>query len=404
MDGRPLTPEEDAHLRERLPQLSDDLVREARHVTMEAWAERELEGDLVLILEGHGQLLELSAARDIGPGAAVIDSLTTSVANGRFSRLRPTSAMEAIRVPLGQEPPVALLEVLAKDWERWFDDFDRHELDELRSLHDRLNEDGSIKPGPYQLKGTRLILAALDLPAWPARKPLRAIGTSDAATLLVIADYPRVVTPGAKPMIYREAALFAPRMLPRLPFPEPCVEAAWIYPDDRMATLLGRELYGLPKRVGRVTIRDRFVEVRRTPTWFRFTWEGHTDLHDAQAGAEVLAAVRGGQYKATRPFGLLEWRRPPTLLPSFMAAWRSHPSSTASMSQLCKTAMWTKRIHSSVRLEGPELWTPPDPKPAEGRYHVPDRMGRHRTLRGVRVRAAWRFVLDLSVADGERLR
>ncbi len=130
------------------------------------------------------------------------------------------------------------------------------------------------------------MLVALDLPPWPARKPARALPFSPGCgTLLALADYPKVVTPGAETMTYREAAIFAPRLISGRP-PQLCLESRWIRPDDRMATLVGRELFGLPKRVGEVLLEDRFTEVRHGATSFRLSWERRSDFHHLEVASE----------------------------------------------------------------------------------------------------------------------
>ena len=96
---------------------------------------------------------------------------------------------------------------------------------------------------------------------------------------------PRVVTPGAETMTYREAAIFAPRLISGRP-PQLCLESRWIRPDDRMATLVGRELFGLPKRVGEVLLEDRFTEVRHVATSFRLSWERRSDFHHLEVASE----------------------------------------------------------------------------------------------------------------------
>lgn len=402
MDGRRLIADEEEALRARLPALTQDLVDAARTLELEPWAERGLEQDLLFVIEGHGRFFSLDVGRSLGPGGIAVDPLSTTEANQRFSVFRAENHARVVRVPLGERPPVALLDALAEDWEDWFEEMDAKEAVELRSLHDRLNEDGSIKPGPYTLERTRLILVALDRVAWPAKKPLRAIPFApDCGTLLVIADYPRVLTPGAEAMVYREAALFAPRIVASLRAPTPCVEAGWILPDDRMATLLGRELYGLPKRVGRIDIGADFVSVTHGEPLFRLQWKSLIDLHDAQVGTEAMTALLGRPLRARTPVGLLEWRLPPVLVPSFMAAWRSHPSSTAERSQLARTGMWTRRLRASHRLEGFELLAPP--RPTAGSRTRGRALGRLFRFHDVGVRGAWRVEVDLEVADGELL-
>ena len=401
MDGRPLKPGERDRLRARLPELDPGIAEQARVVELAPWTDRSLEDDLLLVLDGEGHYLGLGEGRRVGPGRLVFDTGLLGSNDQRHARFRSADPCVVARVPLPRPVPLGLLSRLEEEMDLWFEELDEREAVELRALHDRLNEDGTIKAGPYELNRTRLLLVVLDHPPWPARKPARALPfVEDPGLLLVLADYPEVLTEGAEPMVYREAAVFAPRLVVS-PVPRICLETRWIRPDDRMATLLGRELFGLPKRVGSVELPrgQRYATVSHGATHLRLRWTGHRDIHDAEVAAEASLALLGKARKSVG-FGRFELRVPRIpRVPSSFAAWRSLPTATGLRRQLVECQMSTTRVGRSVRLEGVELRIAPARSPSEVDPYPPQPV----VPPGTSVRGAWEVELDLVVTDGRVL-
>lgn len=149
----------------------------------------------------------------------------------------------------GEDHPA--LARLRTDWA----DAELHHVREARrrltqGLTDFIDEEGALGAGPYELNDARLVLAvaedALIHTLVPTELRSRLF---NHRFLVAFADYPGLegtMVDGRKARIqYRETSVFVPVM--GLTAGGPGLFCPELYPDNMMAIVVGRELYGFPK-------------------------------------------------------------------------------------------------------------------------------------------------------------
>src|SRR5262249_7916547 len=122
-----------------------------------------------------------------------------------------------------------------------------------------------LVPGPYRFSPMRLVLHVVETEraALAALLPrgLHLLPGLGGRYLVVFGDFHRCVTQHARGdgrvFSYRETTPF----IPCAGFGRVGAFIPELYPDSYMAILLGREIYGFPKRLGRTTVRGDGVDV-----------------------------------------------------------------------------------------------------------------------------------------------
>lgn len=178
--------------------------------------------------------------------------------NGRLLVIDQETAEEML---LGNPKlALALARGLATDSYRLFQDRQRADEDARTWFKDR---SARLQVGPYSADGTEMFVAVARTPAGDYGRflppPLRPVPGYDGVFLVVAARFPRIAQPHepqVQPFAYNEVTLFAPALHPscKPPFVRPILYTPALYPDNVLATLLGREIYGFPKRPGRTDI------------------------------------------------------------------------------------------------------------------------------------------------------
>ncbi|GMV38671.1 MAG: hypothetical protein AMXMBFR64_03870 [Myxococcales bacterium] len=165
---------------------------------------------------------------------------------------------------IGRYPVLAvgLLRGLATDSYRLFEE-QRRDDEVMRTwFRDR---SARLQVGPYCADGAEMIAAVARTrgggfgPFLP--DGLLPVPGFDGVFLAVAARFGSIYQPNepaVRPFSYNETTLFVPALMPTLapPFLRFVLYTPALYPDSVLATLLGREIYGFPKRPGRTTIGD----------------------------------------------------------------------------------------------------------------------------------------------------
>ncbi len=147
--------------------------------------------------------------------------------------------------------------------------------------------------------------------------------------LLTFNRFPEVVSkhPSAEGRVfsYSECTPFVPVLGPGR---RPAVFSPELYLDNFMALALGREMYGFPKRYGKVDICDRYIDLAvDNKMRLRATWDGSTpveapvllasltrDLFDSPMAAKLKPMVAGIWDTANQPTVRRFWPAIPVLL------------------------------------------------------------------------------------------
>ena len=143
-------------------------------------------------------------------------------------------------------------------------------LEERRTL-DQVYQDyfdgpsSRLVPGPYKGEGVEMYIVFAKVPGPVPLLPPGLCqpnpGPFPGLIMLVFARFPQFVQPDypdAKPFVYNETAFFVPCLMysQKKPFVHLRFFVPALYPDNFMAILLGREIYGFPKRAARTYIPE----------------------------------------------------------------------------------------------------------------------------------------------------
>lgn len=147
-------------------------------------------------------------------------------------------------------------------------------------------DDAGLPPGPFAFDDVTLVMAfcdaerdALDLPLPDGIARFRGPGGGRGGVLLALADFPQAYpdhTPQAR-FAYTETTCFIPvRRGWRLG-----LYPAYIYPSAWEPILLGREIYGFPKRLGNTVFSEKSValSVDETP-YAALIWNSETNASE----------------------------------------------------------------------------------------------------------------------------
>lgn len=148
------------------------------------------------------------------------------------------------------------------------------------------SDGADLSPGPFVFDDVTLVMAfcdagrdALDLPLPDGIARFRGPGGGRGGVLLALADFPQAYpdhTPQAR-FAYTETTCFIPvRRGWRLG-----LYPAYIYPSTWEPILLGREIYGFPKRLGNTVFSEKSValSVEGTP-YAALTWTSETNASE----------------------------------------------------------------------------------------------------------------------------
>lgn len=159
---------------------------------------------------------------------------------------------------------------------------------ELETPLHYLNDRADLVPGPFRFEDVTLIFAfcnadrvALEPLLPPPLALLTRPGRKSGTVLLALADFP-VAYPEHHPdgrFGYTETTVFIP-VRQRRAFG---LYVPYIYPSTWEPTLLGREIYGFPKRLGNTVFDGKSVTVSvdQQPLC-RFTWQGGEAVSEAR--------------------------------------------------------------------------------------------------------------------------
>jgi len=151
---------------------------------------------------------------------------------------------------------------------------------------------GEVAEAPYIVRGAQLILVVArdtELSALPRALP--AIPLSDDRFLLVFAQYPHFGPDSTFGAAFEECLVMVPAWDaggggPGLYCPE-------VYPESMMAVILGGELFGFPKRFGRVTVEADHAHVEVAGTQGYLRWAGEKPLAPHDFVAELVGSILG---------------------------------------------------------------------------------------------------------------
>ena len=199
-----------------------------------------------------------------GSAVEVVEGHCALHVDGRFHRLVAAGDTAFAAWPRTH------LEPLGEAVHRPFDDLHTAAARELRALRSQrsrqtqgltqfLGPGAAPPPGPYALPGARLVLAVVRHPALRVLMPpwMHSVVFDDRC-LLVFAEFPEAHgrTDRGEPvaLAYCETSIMMPVLGARLGGVGMFCPALW--PDNLMAGLVGRELFGLPKRFGVTDFAD----------------------------------------------------------------------------------------------------------------------------------------------------
>lgn len=158
------------------------------------------------------------------------------------------------------ELAIGLMRGLATDSYRLFEE-QRRDDEVMRTwFRDR---SARLQVGPYCADASEMIVAVARTPHGSygpfLPRGLLPVPGFDGVFLAVVARFGSIFQPDeprVRPFSYNETTLFVPALLPTLtpPFLRFVLYTPALYPDNVLATLLGREIYGFPKRPGRTTV------------------------------------------------------------------------------------------------------------------------------------------------------
>ncbi len=272
---------------------------------------------------------------------------------------------------------------------------------ELEAPLHYLNDRADLVPGPFRFDDVTLIFAFCDAeravleallpePLSLLLRPGRKTGT----VLLALADFPTAYSenrPDAR-FGYTETTVFVP-IRHRRAFG---LYVPYIYPSTWEPTLLGREIYGFPKRLGNTRFESKSVSVTVDgDALCRFTWGNGEAVSEARlvgALGEALGVM--GQVTALA-FQAGEVLRKVARLPAhrrvdvYNRRRLLSPGATADeieyeMDHLTRASFGVLRWHQIARLHDTELWVQGEPL----------------AKMGLTLRDAYRTQLDMRLSAG----
>lgn len=159
-----------------------------------------------------------------------------------------------------EELALAFIRGLATDSYRLFEEQRRNDEVTRTWFRDR---SARLIVGPYAADKADMYVAVARTPSGDTCRYLPEhlcpIPGYEGVFLMVAARFPQIrqpCEPQVRPFSYNETTIFVPALHRSLspPFLRPVLYTPALYPDSVLATLLGREIYGFPKRPGRTDI------------------------------------------------------------------------------------------------------------------------------------------------------
>lgn len=317
-------------------------------------------GRLLTMLEGP-RVIGLTSALDERPRSASLEVIRDAV----FVTLRGEKFRELMHTQL--DVAQAVVRSLQLDLrEAWHSqERDRQALDDFFT-----SPSARLVPGPYVadldvctfvMRGEPHRLGAL-LP--PGCTPLP--GAEDTWLLLVshFLDVRSQSEAGqGRRFSYREVSPFIPCLAPDL---VPSLFCPELYPDNYLAILLGRELYGFPKRMGRFEVGEAHVslaighELALRTAWSeqRACTAAELGEHLTQRGGPATLATRA----AGRLFGVMSsslakplWPEVPVLVRKQIPAAASLFERSLQIDELVNVPFGVKDVRDFAVLESPEV-------------------------------------------------
>ena len=179
----------------------------------------------------------------------------------------------------------------------------------MENLEDAFRDPGAgMIPGPYRAKDVNVVVCIMSASAPDMIRDalkqtdgwLRPIPGRNEMFILIFADYGvfNSLHPWGegRRFHFRETGLLIPGMSEKDPMGFYVPE---IYPDSYLAILVGREVYGFPKRRGRTLAGADFLEHRRIlletggRIVLRATWGDRHEVGTAELGRQMLEAMVG---------------------------------------------------------------------------------------------------------------
>ncbi len=263
----------------------------------------------------------------------------------------------------------------------------------------------ALVPGPFLFEGVTLIFAfcEVDLDAVRAGLPeglslLRRPGFKSGPVILAIADFPNA-HPEADPparFAYTETTYFVPVHFGR----HFGLFVPYIYPSTWEPILLGREIYGFPKRLGHTMFGSNEVSLAVDDAeYFRLRWESAEASSEARLVGALMNWIGIERHMASAAFEAGEVLRRAMRLPAYrrvdvfnhkriLAADATHAAPTCAVDCLTRATFGVLRWHQIARLRDPAL-------------HV---TGGPLADAGLALREAYRTQLDMRLSAGRVVR
>ncbi len=341
----------------------------------------------------------MAAAGDLLDAAAVLGGLRHRV---------KAEAVEDVEV-LGW--PVAALwqsEAFAVEARRWLAEALHAARSRLETLEAPVNaREGALLPGPYLFEDVTMLFAfcRADPDAVRALLPPGVslfrvpVAQRQGLVLLALADFPHahpVDAPGVRMAPYTETTCFIPvrhRVVPGLFVP-------YIYPSAWEPILLGREIYGFPKRLGQTVFGAREAALRVDGAEvMRLGWAQSEPCGEADLVGELVGWLGLERHLGALAYqigdGLLQMARLPAYRrvdvynrKRILAAGATYARPVYAVDCLTRAAFRVERFYQVARMRAPVL-------AAEG--------GPFAAL-GLSLRAAYRTQLDLRLGAAQMVR
>lgn len=319
-------------------------------------------GRLVTFLEGP-RLVGLVSALDAQPRTASLEVLR----DAELLSLRGEVFRQLIteRADLSKAVMAALSTELREAWQA--QEKDRESLDDFFE-----SPSARLVPGPYaadvELRTFVMRDAAPKLKALlpPGCRPLPGL---EDTWLLILSHFRDVhsVSPigRGRRFAYREVTPFLPCVGPDL---QPGLFCPELYPDNYLAILLGRELYGFPKRMGRVHLGPTHVSLAvGHQLVLRAGWSAERPGDASMVGAhlaslttplpEVAARALGTLFGAfTHPLSKRLWPRVPVLVRKQIPQASSvYDERALHIDELVRVPFVVEDVSGFAVLENPEV-------------------------------------------------
>lgn len=251
------------------------------------------DGRLLTMLEGP-RFVGLSAALDESPRSASLEVLTDArliAFRGDVMRALMNEHLDFARA-VARELQIDLRAAWASQ-ER-----DRQSLDDFF-----VSPSARLVPGPYvaELDVSTFIMRELPSKLREHLPPgCRPMPGADDTWLLMISHFLDVHSESAagqgRRFSYREVSPFIPCLGPDL---LPALFCPELYPDNYLAVLLGRELYGFPKRMGRFEVGPTHVSLAvGHQLALRTAWSNSRACSAAELGEHLVSAGGASTFAA----------------------------------------------------------------------------------------------------------